>query len=222
MKYILFSFLFLILTAETFTATKTKLKTIDYKTDFYCGCEIKNFNIDYNKCSANVVSRINLEFEHVVPASVFGKTFPEYKIGNSNCKTGKGILYSGRSCLLKISNEYRNIHNDVHNLRPTIGYYNMIRSDKDYCELNMPLLKNCNFKNLKCVEPRDEIKGDISRIYFYMIQKYPNRIIISNELLELFNRWNIIDPVDSYECYIEKELEKFSNIPNQFVAKYCN
>jgi len=213
----------------SFQSAKKSLYTMDFKQDFYCGCSFSKGKIDFKHCDfkdpKNSSRSRQVEAEHVVPASWFGRNFKEYRLGDKRCKTSKGVLYSGRLCLLKISPEYKMIHNDFHNLKPTVGSANGARSDLSYCEIAGEdwLYQGCDFERSKgkCVEPRESVRGDIARVFEYMNRKYPKRVIIPEDLKPLLKQWNESDPVDKRECRIDSQIYSVQRNHNPFVYSQC-
>ena len=80
----------------------------------------------------------------------------------------------------------------------------------------------CDFevKN-KVVEPADNIRGNIARIYFYMSSEYPNYIKLTKKELILFQKWDLDDPVDKWECSRSKKIEKFQKNQNWILINRC-
>jgi deoxyribonuclease-1 len=62
-----------------------------------------------------------IEWEHVVPAENFGRTFSEWRDGHPECIDNKGKSFKGRKCAEKINTEYRYMQSDMFNLYPAIG-----------------------------------------------------------------------------------------------------
>ncbi|MFK7951574.1 MAG: endonuclease [Ekhidna sp.] len=108
-------------------------------------------------------------------------------------------------------------YTDAHNLRPSDASVNSSKSNKDFGDLentseNIQGEAPDTYTNSDLWEPRDEIKGDVARILFYMSTRYENeqldlelvdRISFSGdpELGVLFTliRWHEQDPVDDTE-----------------------
>lgn len=86
-----------------------------------------------------------VEWEHVVPAENFGRTFVEWIKGSKVCVNSKGKSFKGRRCAEKINNEYRYMQADMHNLFPAISAVNAMRSN-----YNFTILPNINSKFGSC------------------------------------------------------------------------
>ena len=64
-------------------------------------------------------------------------------------------------------------YSDAHNLKPCDATINSDRGTKDFDNGGVPNSEavNCNFTSTTW-EPRDEVKGDVARIIFYMDVRY--------------------------------------------------
>ncbi|MDY0318054.1 MAG: endonuclease [Candidatus Izemoplasmatales bacterium] len=106
---------------------------------------------------------------------------------------------------------------DLHNLKPADPDENALRSN-DYFDW---------FKTDKTYEPRDEVKGDIARILFYMATMYFELTLNNDELSLSLNRtmgilsvlleWNEIDPVDDFERNRNEVIYSYQNNRNPFI-----
>lgn len=76
-----------------------------------------------------------VEWEHVVPAENFGRTFVEWREGNHACVNSKGKAFKGRRCAEKVNTEYRHMQADMFNLYPAIGAVNALRSNYNFTML---------------------------------------------------------------------------------------
>jgi deoxyribonuclease-1 len=100
---------------------------------------------------------------------------------------------------------------DLYNLVPAIGELNADRSNFTFTELVGEPRKygkvdfEVDFKMRK-VEPRNEIKGQIARTYFYFHKTY--NLPISKKQLQLFNAWNKQYPESVQELKVNKIKEK--------------
>ena len=181
-------------------------KNLEKKT-FYCGCSYKNKNsIDFKSCGfaprKNAKRAKRVEAEHIVPASLFGRTFKSWRDGHPKCVTRKGKRYKGRRCAKKVSREFRLMEADLFNLYPAIGEVNGDRSNYEFAEIpgEKRSYGKCDVEiEGKKIEPREEIRGDVARTYFYMMASYPKRVKISGEKLKMFKRWSKLDPESEEE-----------------------
>lgn len=168
----------------------------DNHTELYCGCTYnRNKQIDLNSCGYKVRKntqrdRANrVEWEHVVPAAVFGKQRQCWQKGK-------------RKYCQKNDHEFAKIEADLHNLIPVIGEVNADRQDFMYGWLPGKPTKygQCqtiiDFKKHKMM-PRQEVRGIVARISLYMYDHYHLRL--SKQDRQLFEAWNKSYPVSNWE-----------------------
>lgn len=190
---------------------------------FYCDCEYQKKSIKGKTCKIYTKKHKKrskrLEWEHVVPAHAFGQSFKEWREPKTFCPKKR----SPRKCAAKKNKLFKEMEGNLHNLVPSVGSINAVRSNYSFAELTSQKLlceKGVVLDNRKVMPPKNR-KGDIARIYFYMDNKYPNRGIISNKNKKLFEAWNKIDPVDEDECYYSKLKAKLQGDENEFVMQSC-
>ena len=166
-----------------------------------------------------------LEWEHIVPAQNFGKTFPEWYDGKASCVSKKGKRFKGRACAEQENEEFRYMYTDMYNLYPVIGAVNHLRAHFNFTQFTKPIAPTfgvCGgmviFGNK--VEPRDEIKGFIARTYLYMQYTYP-RYRISENMVSILNVWDKKYPIKHWECQRAYRIEKLQGNANQIVKPRC-
>ena len=71
-----------------------------------------------------------------------------------------------------------------------------------------------DFKN-KRAYPKQDIRGDIARIYFYMSDKY--NVNLSNPERKLMEAWNKQDPIDEWEKIKNKRVAKIQGNSNPYI-----
>jgi deoxyribonuclease-1 len=214
---------------KSFRSAKKKLKKIYGKkgVTFYCNCSYKNKEIDLTSC--NVTTKKfkkrakKLEWEHIVPAQNFGRSFPEWRIGSAKC-TKKNKSYKGRKCARKNS-LFRKMEADLYNLVPAVGAINAGRSNKNIDYVSGPLeytFGTCPVKISKTkIEPPDRIKGIVARTYLYMDWAYPKQSILGNKTRKIVTTWSRKFPVTRDECQLYvKKREKQKNT-NPYLEKPC-
>lgn len=176
-------------------------------TTFYCGCEFEGASVHLEDCSyqpdhpGNQRSQ-RIEWEHVVPASVFGRKFDSWKNGHPQCRNSRGESYKGRECARAVSQRFREMEADLFNLVPVIGTVNQARLNYPLAELvGMPNeLGSCSTViNKKRIYPREEVRGFVARIYLYMDSTYPGYGIIHKQNRTLIEKWNQKYPPSSHE-----------------------
>jgi deoxyribonuclease-1 len=221
---------------ESFTGVKNLLLTevyADHRITFYCGCE---FTKDKKvRCNVGEGRRAkSIEWDHVVPASFFGRNFAEWKEDNSwQCKMYPWVQklfvlkcreYGRRENARRVSKEYRLMESDMYNLVPAIGFINQRRSDKpfDIIPGERRNFGDCDFEvEYGKVEPAPHIRGDIARIYLYMADTYPGRVRLPEKEKQMFESWAAEDPVDEWECRRCKRIEKLQGNANERVRTPC-
>jgi len=224
----------------SFSKSKSKLEkqvynTKELRTEQYCWCsydEKKNISnncwFDSEKDSQRAKK---IEWEHVVPAENFWKNFKEWRDWNKNCVDSKGKSFKGRSCAEKMNKEYQLMQSDVYNLIPAIWELNAIRSNHSYAEIigEEKEFWTCDFEVQKVklnktttvsIEPPNNIKGDVARIYRYMDKTYWFKLI-SDKNKKIFEAWEKIDPVDKKECEIYKLKKKIQNNKMFILEEAC-
>ena len=128
-------------------------------------------------------------------------------------------------------NSSSNPYCDIHHLRPTINSINSSRSHWFFDEGGNPdgygnnIVKNVSF------EPRDEVKGDVARIIFYMATRYKTEygLTIVDDLgdtnstdptmgqLSTLLKWNYSDPVSASEIHRNEAIYGIQHNRNAFI-----
>ncbi len=154
--------------------------TKDIANTIYCQCRYTNAGVDHKSCGYIVQRKSNprehrIEWEHVVPASMFGRQFDEW----ANKDTYKRcIKKTGRQCAGLLSPQFSLMEGDMYNLYPAVGAVNEARSNYPMGEFADSVVSDvsfgaCDFKRSdNVVQPRKDIRGDIARVYFYICLLY--------------------------------------------------
>lgn len=163
-----------------------------------------------------------IEWEHVVPAENFGRTFSEWRDGHPECQDRRGP-FKGRKCAERVSREFRHMHADMYNLHPAIGSVNALRSNFNYAML--PGVPNtfgmCAVKiEGNRVEPPEHARGTIARSAKYMAWAYP-RLHLSDQQSKLMDAWDAMYPVDKWECERARRIEAIQGNENPVVKDRC-
>lgn len=205
----------------------------DHRKTFYCNCSFsKNKKV---RCKTGKGKRAgSVEWEHIVPASRFGKTFKQWKSKKSwECMlpdiiqkiTGfKCRKTSGRQNLREKSKEYRLMESDMYNLVPAVGLINQKRSNLPFGNVPGEERKfgSCDFEVSDSIaEPFPGVRGNIARTYFYMNKAYPDRVKLNSKEIKMFKKWNKADPVDTWECERCRRIERIQGNVNEIVKKAC-
>ncbi|PQQ28576.1 endonuclease [Photorhabdus hindustanensis] len=185
---------------------------------FYCGCNWQwtgksGGRAILSSCGYQVRSQQNraerIEWEHIVPAWVFGHQRQCWQNGGrKNCVSSDPV--------------FRAMESDMHNLAPSIGEVNGDRSNFGYGMLpkNMPndygrCTSKVDFKS-RTFEPRNEVKGQVARINFYMHDRY--NLSMSRQQQQLFIAWDRQYPPSKWERERDNRIAGVMGHHNPFVT----
>ena len=108
-------------------------------------------------------------------------------------------------------NDTVNTCSDLHNLKPADPSENSSRGNK-------------YFDTESGYEPRDEVKGDIARILFYMITKYSQLSLVDRApgvlemaMFSVLLQWHELDPVDDFERNRNDVIYSYQNNRNPYI-----
>jgi deoxyribonuclease-1 len=164
-----------------------------------------------------------VEWEHVVPAENFGRTFVEWREGSKACVNSKGKSFKGRRCAEKVNDEYRYMQADMHNLFPAIGAVNAMRSNYNFTVL--PDIKSkfgsCDMRiDNRKAQPPIEARGRIARTYMYMESTY-QRYKMSKQQRQLMTAWDKMYPISKWECVRASRIKEIQGNANTVVENSC-
>lgn len=196
----------------------------DMPTTFYCGCTYHGSTVDFKSCGfaplEDVKRARRIEWEHIVPASDFGRSFQAWRKGDPKCVTKSGRPYKGRTCARLVSESFRRMEADLYNLVPAIGEVNGKRKNAGMGLLPKvpPMFGACKTKIANgVIEPREEVRGFVARTYKYMDYAYPGHGIISRKNQKLFEAWDKMVPVTEDERKRAKRIFKIQGNKNPFI-----
>jgi deoxyribonuclease-1 len=184
---------------------------------FYCGCQWQwtgrsGGRIDHGSCGYQTRAQPNraerIEWEHIVPASLFGQQRQCWQQGGrSNCKSSDPVFNAMEA--------------NLHNLTPAVGELNADRSNFRFGLLPGSSYRHgqCDFKvefSERTVEPRDEVKGQIARVWFYMHDHYNLRMSAGQQ--RLFIAWDNQFPVSNWERERDRRISRLMGHGNPFVS----
>lgn len=212
-----------------YLAKKHLRKVFDgFSYTFYCGCFYSLSRVSHKSClykaqnfSLNKRSK-RVEWEHVVPASVFGRSFRSWSFGHPRCVIN-GKRFKGRKCLQMVSNIFRRMEADLYNLVPSIGEINASRGNLPFgIVLSDNPIRYGGCKTLvgyNYIQPRKLVRGVVARIYLYMDLTYPGREIIrTSKQRAMFKFWHKKYPVSEGETIRAKRIERIQKNRNPFVV----
>ena len=234
--------------SQSFYAVKKEMLEkiyFDHRITLYCRASFDGFKridktpvgfclpdlryVDFNVYNADFTElqkkAQRMEWEHIVPAQNFGKSFKEWSEGHPRCVSQKGKKFKGRSCAEQENEEFRYMYTDMYNLYPSIGAVNYLRSNFNFAELptkNKETFCNCDGMRISQnkVMPSDKIKGLIARTYLYMQKTYP-RYSIGEPMQGVLRAWNRKYPVTRWECRRAYRIEKVQGNANNVVKSPC-
>ncbi len=213
---------------EHFGQAKYYAKKIfsDHRETFYCGCHYdKHQHIDLNSCGYQIQKdkrrARRLEWEHIVPVSLWNNHFPCWK--QAIC-CEKKRCYKGRECCRKKDKSFAKMEADLHNLVPEIGEINQLRSNYRFGllpHIEAGQFGSCEFKidrTTRRVEPRVAVRGIIARAYLYMAKTY--HIALSKSQQQLYVSWNRLYPPDSWEREWDDRVAEIQGNHNTYITQY--
>ncbi len=199
----------------------------DHRRTFYCDAIFDEQNnvsqLDGFIAKSHGKRAAKIEWEHIVPAENFGRTFIEWREGSDECVDNKGKAFKGRKCAEKVSMDYRYMQADMHNLVPAIGAVNAARSNYNFTLLPDAISSfgSCQMKiEDKKVEPPVRARGMIARTYKYMEQEYP-RYSIGGAQKKLMDAWDKMYPPDAWECMRASQIAKIQGNRNEITEARC-
>lgn len=134
------------------------------------------------------------------------------------CLDKKGKPYKGRKCCEKVDKSFRLMQADMYNLVPSVGEINGDRSNYEYgiIEGEARVYGECDFEvSGKKAEPKEDIRGDIARTYFYMEETY--NIELTNEERQLFIMWDKLDNISQWEKVRAERIKEIQGNENKFI-----
>ncbi len=190
----------------------------------YCGASFKGKKVtDPNGFYSSKYKKRGkkIEWEHVVPAENFGRSFSEWRDGDPLCVTKKGKSFKGRNCASKVNKEYRYMQTDLYNLYPAIGAVNALRSNYRYAMITGETLGNCEMViDDRKANPPNRAKGVVARVSLYFAETY-KRYKLSDSQRKLFEVWDRQFPVTEIECKRNKIIEGIQGNVNQVMKSRC-
>ncbi len=216
---------------DSFTKSKKILENniyYDNRVTVYCGIEFnaeKHTALPPDFDTSKYSDRAQrIEWEHIVPAENFGRTFTEWREGHPDCCDIKGKTFKGRKCAEKANAEYRYMQADMYNLYPAVGSVNAARSNYNFTQLSPEIpafFGSCPMKiDNRKVEPPAPTRGVIARTYLYFEGTY-SRYRMSAAQRQLMTVWDKQYPVTEWECRRACRIEKIQQNENTIVKERC-
>lgn len=185
--------------------------------DTYCGCPWRwvgrsGGRIDLSACGYHVRAQptraARVEWEHITPAWVMGHQRQCWQNG-------------GRKNCVSTDPVFRVMEADAHNLTPTVGEVNADRSNYRFAQLSSTPYQygacktRVDFKQ-RAAEPRDEAKGFVARVQFYMHDWYG--LNMSRQQQQVFAAWDRLYPASDWERERDKRIALIMGHSNPYVT----
>lgn len=186
--------------------------------DLYCGCSWtwvgeSGGRMDLAGCGYQVRARQEraerMEWEHVMPASWFGRQRQCWQSGGrENCQ--KDPVFSAMEA-------------DLHNLYPSVGEVNGDRSDYTLSVLPPATpfsYGQCRTRvdfSTRTADPRPEARGLVARIHFYMADRYGVRL--SQQQQRVLMAWDRHYPPSAWELERDRRIARITGVSNPFVTR---
>ncbi len=199
-----------------FDYKKTWLNGCDYSYDLQ-SCMDKTM-VDTSTCSVREQNQ-SVKWIQVVPDSFYGRN---RECMNEEICVSKytGKPYSGKRCCRQSDAAYRKMEADLFNLIPVVSAIADKRKDQIFMKVGKAEHVVGKVKmDGKAIEPPDNLKGDIARVYLYMNQRYG--LALSLEEKEDYYYWHKLDSVDKRECAIAKTIMKIQGSTNRWIKEGC-
>jgi endonuclease I len=233
-----FTILFALVTITTFSFAQP--------TGYYNGTEGKTG--DELKTALHEIINDHLAYSYFA-----AKTIMKFSDADPDNPSNVILVYTGRS---QANNDYGNggnqinrehvwakshgnfeglepMYGDVHNLKPADASVNQDKSNKDFDNggTQHPEATGCYYTS-DTWEPRDEVKGDIARIIFYMDTRYEGTngeidLTVVDEIntyplpehgkLSTLLEWNMQDPPDEFERNRNNVIFSWQKNRNPFI-----
>lgn len=183
----------------------------------YCGCNWEwtgrsGGRVDHASCGyqtrAQATRAARIEWEHIVPASLFGQQRQCWQQGGrNNCKQTDPL--------------FNRMEADLHNLSPVVGEINADRSNYRFGMLPGISFQHgrCDFKvdfSARVAEPRDAVKGQVARVWFYMHDRYNLNMAKSQQ--QLLMAWDRQYPPSNWELQRDQRISRLMGHSNLFVT----
>ena len=218
--------------------------TMSIPTGYYDDLDTTKTGEEFRRDLSTIISKGYVKHNYSTNNTVLPETDPDpNKPGNIIC------LYTGQSLSSGSWNkehvwakshgfpsEGATPYSDAHHLRPTQNLINSYRANSDFGEVDgLANVKTDGYGNKwtnSIFEPRDEVKGDVARMMFYMATRYGfdgtyNLTLVSQDNtsasdnngkfgnLDTLLKWHYQDPVSDAEIYrnnvIYKDWQKNRN-----------
>lgn len=129
-------------------------------------------------------------------------------------------LDCGTDSQCQSNSRYQLISADLHNLFPMQSSVNLKRRNAEFGDIvepeqPVPIKRGCALsKSFQDLEPADNLKGDVARVYLYMAHTYKMPIKAN---FQTMLEWNQLDPPDAKEIERNNRIESLQGTRNVFI-----
>lgn len=203
-----------------------KMIHLDYKVTTLNHCRY-----DYDKTSCMDKTEVNtsscsVKEDHqsmvwiqVVPDTFFGRKMA-CMIETPCINVFTKEPFGSPMCCRRINKKYKKMEADLYNLIPVVSEMKQIQKGKIFSEVKDPITMVGETKiGKEAIEPADNVKGDIARVYLYMDEVYSLELNATQK--NLYLKWNSLDGVDAQECALSKIISKIEGSANTWIEKEC-
>lgn len=199
---------------------------------FYCGCKYRKIGEGYGDRSSLVLDEGSCDYRprrgsadnkkivwhRLVPRYFYGVQRQCWKDSKSECK-GKGEECISKYCE-KTDNVYKQMNSDMHNMFPVIDEIDRDRSFFSHADIDgeQRIYGGCNVEinyDMRSIEPREEIKGDIGRAWLHMIKKY--KLKVRPDYVVEMLRWSKKDRSDDWERVRNERIYEIQGDRNDYI-----
>lgn len=192
---------------------------------FYCGCPFRGKQVFHKQCDytpdPTQERAYRTEWEHIVPASDFGRHFKAWTSGHPDCRTSSGRPFRGRRCAGLVSEAFRKMEADLYNLVPAIGEVNRRRGNLKMIPGDQQMAdgKICSLTFLKHgAVPDEKIRGFIARTYLYMQAVYPEAVHLTQAQQNSYQKWHQDFPPTPEEIRRAEKIREIQGNQNHYVS----
>jgi len=203
-----------------------KMIDLDYKVARLTGCHytydttscMDKTIVDLSTCNVTEANQ-TIKWIQVVPDIFFGR--------HMACMNEKVCInvftkekFGSPMCCRRINTTYKQMEADLFNLIPVVSEVALKQGVRIFDDVKKPMFSIGNIMfDMDYMEPRDEVKGDVARVYLYMDERYG--LDLSQQQQEVFKRWHKLDPVDAHECTVAEIILKVQGGHNTLVEEGC-
>ena len=203
-----------------------KMIDLDYKRARLTGCSytydttscMDKSIVDLSTCDVKETNQ-TIKWVQVVPDTFFGRHMA--CMNEPVCiNVFTKVKFGSPLCCRRVNAKYKMMEADLFNLIPVVSEVAAKRGTRIFSDVPNPSFKIGSLKfDERYMEPSDEVKGDIARVYLYMDERYD--LELSKHQKEIFEVWHRLDPVDDHECAIAKIILKVQGGENSLIEEGC-